>query len=88
VEPTSGRFVSILRTYAAFLAGTTRMHWRRFLAFNAAGGITWATIYGLAYYYFGSALGHRQASVDIALAAAAVALFVACEVGRWLVGER
>jgi membrane protein DedA with SNARE-associated domain len=34
-----GRFVSILRTYAAFLAGISRMRWRRFLAANAAGGI-------------------------------------------------
>ena len=40
-----GRFVSVLRTYAAFLAGTNRMRWRRFLVFNAAGGIVWAAIY-------------------------------------------
>ena len=40
-----GRFVSVLRTYAAFLAGTNRMPWRRFLVFNAAGGIVWAAIY-------------------------------------------
>ena len=33
-----GRFVSILRTYAAFLAGTNRMHWTHFLIANAAGG--------------------------------------------------
>src|ERR1700716_2639988 len=33
-----GRFVSILRAYAAFLAGTNRMPWWRFLVFNAAGG--------------------------------------------------
>src|SRR5690349_3253336 len=31
-----GRFVSVLRTYAAFLAGTNRMHWARFFAYNAA----------------------------------------------------
>jgi len=34
-----GRFVSVLRTYAAFLAGTNRMRWPRFLIYNAAGGI-------------------------------------------------
>ena len=72
-----GRFVSILRTYAAFLAGTTRMHWRRFLLFNAAGGITWATIYGVAYYYFGSALKQLQTPVDIALGAVAITVFIA-----------
>ena len=36
-----GRFVSILRTYAAFLAGTMRMRYPRFLFFNATGGIVW-----------------------------------------------
>jgi membrane protein DedA with SNARE-associated domain len=29
-----GRFVSVLRTYAAFLAGTSQMRWRRFLPGN------------------------------------------------------
>src|SRR5262249_48894298 len=42
-----GRFVSILRTYAAFLAGTSQMRWRRFVVANAAGGILWAGIYTL-----------------------------------------
>jgi membrane protein DedA with SNARE-associated domain len=41
-----GRFVSILRTYAAFLAGTNHMMWRRFFAFNASGGILWSLGYG------------------------------------------
>ena len=35
-----GWFVSVLRTYAAFLAGANRMRWPRFLAAN--GAITWA----------------------------------------------
>ena len=42
-----GRFVAVLRALAAVLAGTNRMSWLRFLAFNAAGGIAWATIYGV-----------------------------------------
>jgi membrane protein DedA with SNARE-associated domain len=49
-----GRFVAVLRTYAAFLAGTNRMHWARFLAFNAAGGIVWATLYGVGAYLAGA----------------------------------
>src|SRR5438132_13931396 len=48
-----GRFVSILRAYAAFLAGTNRMPWWRFLAFNAAGGICWAAAYGTAPFLLG-----------------------------------
>ena len=39
-----GRFVSVLRTYAAFLAGTNRMRYWRFFVFNASGGIVWAGI--------------------------------------------
>src|SRR5258706_2179629 len=36
-----GRFVAVLRMWAAFLAGTHRMEWKRFLLFNALGGIAW-----------------------------------------------
>src|SRR5258707_8034436 len=42
-----GRFVAVLRAWAAFLAGANRMRWPRFLLFNAPGGIGWATLYGL-----------------------------------------
>lgn len=69
-----GRFVSILRTYAAFLAGTNNMGWLRFLAFNAAGGITWATTFGLAYYEFGSTLKSLSTTIDIVLGAAGTLL--------------
>src|SRR5450432_1861553 len=40
------RFVTLLRIWAAFLAGVNRMHWRTFLFYNAAGGIVWATLIG------------------------------------------
>src|SRR3982074_375073 len=42
-----GRFISVLRTYAAFLAGTARMPWPRFLIANALGGTTWAILFGV-----------------------------------------
>src|SRR5947207_6834523 len=48
-----GRFVAVLRAWAAFLAGTNRMPWPRFLLFNALGGIVWATVYGLGGYFLG-----------------------------------
>jgi membrane protein DedA with SNARE-associated domain len=60
-----GRFVSILRTYAAFLAGTNRMHWSRFLAFNAAGGIVWATFWGSVAYFLGNEVDRFSKPVDI-----------------------
>jgi membrane protein DedA with SNARE-associated domain len=42
-----GRFIALLRAWAAFLAGVNHMHWRTFLFYNATGGIVWATIYGI-----------------------------------------
>src|SRR5947209_17167219 len=49
-----GRFVAVLRAWAAFLAGVNRMPWARFLVFNATGGILWATLYGLGGYALGN----------------------------------
>ncbi|HTJ67527.1 MAG TPA: DedA family protein [Actinospica sp.] len=50
-----GRFVSVLRTYSAFLAGLNRMPLGRFAAANAAGGVVWAVGYASAAYALGSA---------------------------------
>ncbi len=50
-----GRFVSILRYTVAWVAGLSRMTWWRFLFWNAAGGIVWATLVGLTAYYGGQA---------------------------------
>src|SRR3989440_1221673 len=51
-----GRFVSILRYTVAWVAGLSRMSWWRFLFWNAAGGIAWATAVGLISYYGGQAV--------------------------------
>ena len=72
-----GRFVSILRTYAAFLAGTNRMKYVRFLVFNAAGGIVWSGIYALGFYYAGHSLRRVRGPVDIALGVGAALLLIA-----------
>jgi len=60
-----GRFVAVLRTYAAFLAGTNKMHWRRFLAFNASGGIVWATLFGVGAYLLGTTINKVNTVVTI-----------------------
>src|SRR5215475_14677281 len=59
-----GRFISVLRTYAAFLAGTSQMRWRKFLPANAAGGIIWAGIYTLTAYLAGNALQQVLGIID------------------------
>jgi membrane protein DedA with SNARE-associated domain len=50
-----GRFISVLRTYAAFLAGLNRMPLGRFAVMNAAGGVVWAVGYAAAAYALGGA---------------------------------
>lgn len=47
------RFVAVLRVFAPILAGANRMSWSRFLQFNAAGAVIWATLYGAGSYYLG-----------------------------------
>jgi membrane protein DedA with SNARE-associated domain len=71
-----GRFVSVLRTYAAFLAGTSRMPWARFLVFNASGGIIWATIYGVGAYLAADLVRKLSTPVNIALGAVALVVIV------------
>ncbi len=51
-----GRFVALLRLLAALFAGVSRYDWRSFLFFNAAGGITWALVFGIGAYLFGDAM--------------------------------
>jgi membrane protein DedA with SNARE-associated domain len=71
-----GRFVSILRTWAAFLAGTNQMEWPRFLVFNAAGGIVWATLFSLVYYEFGGALRTLSTTIDVSIGVASSVILV------------
>ena len=48
------RFVPMVRSFAPFLAGVGSMHHRRFLFYNALGGICWTLALVLAGYYFGT----------------------------------
>jgi membrane protein DedA with SNARE-associated domain len=51
-----GRFVALFRVFAAILAGANKVEPRRFFAFNAAGGIIWACLFGFGGYFFGAAI--------------------------------
>jgi membrane protein DedA with SNARE-associated domain len=62
-----GRFVALLRTYAAFLAGVGQMEWRRFLIANAAGGIVWALIFGLLGFYGQKAFERLSTPINVTL---------------------
>jgi len=49
-----GRFVAVLRAFAALLAGANGYDPKRFFLFNALGGVTWATLFGTLGYIFGA----------------------------------
>ena len=66
-----GRFIAVLRAWAAFLAGTSRMSWPRFLVANGTGGILWALAYGLLGYYLGDQVHSVTGQVGIGLAVVA-----------------
>jgi len=70
-----GRFIAVLRITAAWMAGISHMPWWRFLAFNAAGGILWATLVGLVAYYLGHAAADAIQTYGL-YAAGAIALGV------------
>lgn len=71
-----GRFVSVLRAYAAFFAGVSKMHWRRFLVANATGGILWASIYTFASYLAGNAFERASSTLNYVLIGCAVVAIV------------
>ena len=76
-----GRFIAILRFTAAWVAGLGQMHWWKFLFWNAAGGIAWATLVSLVAYYGGKAAADAIARYGVY---AAVAVVVLTLVG-WLI---
>lgn len=81
-----GRFIAILRTWAAILAGVARMPYRNFLIYNASGAIIWASLFGALGYLFGKnipKLDHLVGQTSLAIVLL-VALFVVIVIAfRW-----
>lgn len=71
-----GRFVAVLRMWAAFLAGAHRVRWQPFLVCNAAGGIVWATLMGLGGYVLGHNVERVEGPVGTALVVLAVLVII------------
>jgi membrane-associated protein len=78
-----GRWVGVLRALMPAIAGTTGMHYRRFLLFTAIGGSIWAIAVVVAAYFAGASwhrvqsyLGSASGILVGAVAAAIVAFIV------------
>ena len=71
-----GRFIAFLRAFAALLAGVNRLDPLRFFAFNAAGGIVWATLFGLGGYALGASLHRIAGPFGLAMLALALVALV------------
>ena len=71
-----GRFVSVLRTYIAFLAGTVHMRWHKFAVATVAGGLLWAGLYTTLSYKAGTTLEHLSGTVDLIIGGAALVVVV------------
>jgi membrane protein DedA with SNARE-associated domain len=78
-----GRFVAVLRAWAAFLAGTNRMRWPPFLLFNALGGIVWATVYGLGGYFLGKNINRLEGPIGTISIVLAALIIIASLVFVW-----
>lgn len=48
------RFAPIVRTYAPFVAGMSKMDYKKFMSFNVIGGIAWVFVFLTLGYFFGN----------------------------------
>ena len=76
-----GRFTAFFRAMMPALAGASRMPYRKFLAWNAVGGLVWGTIFVVVGYAAGASYHQVEKQVGrgiaIGLAAVVVAALVA-----------
>ncbi len=72
-----GRFVALLRTLAALLAGANLMRWPHFLFMNALGGVCWAALFGFGAYLLGEEIKRVAGPAGLLLFAGAIILIIA-----------
>lgn len=68
------KFVPIIRTFAAFIAGVGRMHYARFLSFNVVGAVGWVTLMITLGYWLGNIPVIRQNFEKVVLLIIALSL--------------
>jgi membrane protein DedA with SNARE-associated domain len=90
------RFIAVLRTIGAFLAGASEMRYRNFLIYNAIGGVAWATLFGTLAYLLGKQFDRYQSliarfgvglAVVVVLAVVLLYVFGKERLERWALGD-
>jgi len=82
-----GRWIALVRFAVAWLAGIEHMPFRTFFIYNALGGISWATAYGLVGFYAGKEAADAITTYGV-YAAVGLAVLVVAFVAWRVVRER
>ncbi|MER7768822.1 DedA family protein [Kitasatospora sp. NPDC096140] len=77
-----GRFIAFFRPLVPSLAGMSRMPYRRFLLYNALGGVAWGVGFTLLGYFAGAAYSRVEGTVG-RFAAIAIAVIIAVTLLVW-----
>jgi membrane protein DedA with SNARE-associated domain len=77
-----GRWLPGLRVVTSWLAGADRMPWRRFLLWNALGGIAWATTIGALAYLLGQSASGSLGAIGFVGLGVAVLVYLVTRVRR------
>ena len=78
-----GRFVAVLRTWAAVIAGAACMSFKRFVAYNTLGSIVWAIVFGWLGYYFGRDLPLLERYIS--RASLVILIVLAVGIATWVI---
>jgi membrane-associated protein len=82
------RFIPIVRTFAPFVAGMSKMTFARFQFFNVIGALAWVIILVAGGYFFGNIPGVRKHLSVIVLLGVAGALLPIVVAGLWQFWKR
>jgi membrane protein DedA with SNARE-associated domain len=72
-----GRFIALLRTWAAVVAGAARMPFPKYVTYNTIGSVAWAILFGV----LGYAFGHNLPLLEKYISRASYGVLVLVAVG-------
>lgn len=81
------RFVPIVRTFAPTVAGVGRMSYRRFLIYNAVGGVGWVVSMTLVGYFLGQAVPNIEKQIHWVISVVILLSFLPM-VREWIESRR